>query len=140
MWNDPDVERARGHLEPAVTSDFIFCDPLHWHAGHDALEANVRQFRADQPAAVFEMASGFDTHHNRFRYRWNFTRRGRVLVEGLDIATVADSGLIERIDGFFGPVPNLAPIRALFGANVVGRAHARLRPIQEVRRQRRSCR
>jgi hypothetical protein len=86
------------------------------------------------------MASGFDTHHNRFRSRWNFTRRGRVLAKGLDIATVADSGLIERIDGFFGPVPNLAPIRALFGANVVGQAHAWLRPIQEVRRQRRSCR
>ncbi|MGI9608538.1 MAG: hypothetical protein ACR2P0_20575 [Acidimicrobiales bacterium] len=107
MWNgDPDDARER--LEKAVTEDFIFCDPLHWHVGHDALEANVRQFRADQPDAVFLMSSGWDHHHNRYRYRWDFTRRGRALVHGLDIATVdEESGLIERIDGFFGPMPDL---------------------------------
>ena len=105
MWNEPVIERVRGHLERAVTEDFIFCDPLEFHVGRDALERNVVRFRGEYPKAVFEMASGVDSHHNRHRYRWNFTLRGKVFVEGLDIATVSENGLIERIDGFFGPLP-----------------------------------
>ena len=46
-------------------------------------------------------------HHNRVRYHWNFTRRGRTLLRGFDVATIAESGLIERIDGFFGPRSDL---------------------------------
>lgn len=107
MWNEKDLIAVRGHLDAAVTEDFIFCDPLHLHVGRDELEANVRQFRADQPDAHFVLASGVDTHHNRFRYQWHFTRRGRVLVRGLDIATVGDGGRIERIDGFFGEIAAL---------------------------------
>lgn len=107
MWNEGDPSAVRGHLDQAVTTDFIFCDPLHWHVGRDALEENVIAFRAEQPAAEFVIGSGIDTHHNRYRYAWHFTRRGRVLVKGLDIATVAENGLIERIDGFFGELPPL---------------------------------
>lgn len=107
MWNERDPTEIRGHLVRAVTEDFDFCDPLHHHVGRDALEHNVRTFRAEQPDAEFVMASGVDTHHDRYRYAWHFTRRGRTLVAGLDIATVAGSGLIERIDGFFGDLPPL---------------------------------
>lgn len=106
MWNARDVAQVRGRLERAVTDDFVFCDPIHFHVGRDALEANVREFRADQPDAEFVLASGVDHHHNRYRYRWDFTRNGRVLVEGFDVATVSDGGLIERIDGFFGQLPD----------------------------------
>ena len=102
MWNEIELSRIRAHLDQAVTTDFIFCDPLHFHSGRDALEANVRTFRAEQPAAVFEIGSAVDSHHNRSRYVWHLTRRGRVLVKGFDVATLGDNGLIERIDGFFG--------------------------------------
>jgi SnoaL-like domain len=102
MWNEMDPARVRGHLDRAVTDDFVFCDPLHFHVGRDALEANVHAFRADQPKASFEIGSGIDAHHNRCRYAWHLIRRGRVLVRGFDVATIADNGLIERIDGFFG--------------------------------------
>ncbi|MFW2383195.1 MAG: hypothetical protein ACN4GZ_15695 [Acidimicrobiales bacterium] len=105
MWNETDPGRIRSHLDRAVSEDVEFCDPLHWHFGKDALEANVRQFRSDQPDAVFVLVSGFDHHNNRYRYRWDFTRRGRTLLEGLDITTVNDDGLIMRIDGFFGDLP-----------------------------------
>lgn len=102
MWNESDLTNVRHHLDRAVTEDFIFCDPVEHHVGRDALEANVTTFRTKYPDAVFELASSVDTHHNRYRYRWDFSLRGKVFVEGLDIATVSDSGLIERIDGFFG--------------------------------------
>ena len=105
MWNETDVSKIRSHLDQAVTEDFIFCDPLHWHVGRDALEDNVRTLRAKLPTARFEIASGIDSHHNRLRYDWHILRKGRLLMQGFDVTTVADSGLIERIDGFFGPLP-----------------------------------
>ncbi len=108
MWNEPDMSLVRQYLDDAVTENFIFCDPNDHHSGRDALEANVRGFRSKYRDAVFVMASGFDTHHDRVRYRWDLTIRGKVYVEGLDVATVSAGGLIERIDGFFGDLPPLA--------------------------------
>ena len=109
MWNETDPDKIRGHLEKAVTADFEFCDPLHFHVGYDGLEANVRALRAEHRDASFAAASAIDQHHNRLRYNWEF-RKGRHLVfVGLDIVTMADNGLIQRIDGFFGP---LAPLPA----------------------------
>ena len=107
MWNEPNLSAVRGLLDRAVTTNFVFCDPINFHVGRDALEANVRHFRTEQPLAVFVLASGVDAHHNRVRYHWNFTRRGRTLLRGFDVATIAESGLIERIDGFFGPLSDL---------------------------------
>ncbi len=108
MWNTADLAEARKHLDQAVTEDFIFCDPLEWHTGRDALEKNVKVFRRRFPEARFELRSGFDNHHNRYRYRWDMINEGEVVVEGTDVTTVSDSGLIERIDGFFGPIPGLS--------------------------------
>lgn len=105
MWNEGDPSKVRGHLDQAVTVNFIFCDPLHFHVGRDALEANVHGFRAEQPKVTFAVGSGVDSHHNRVRYEWHFIRGGRVLLRGFDVATLADDGLIERIDGFFGELP-----------------------------------
>lgn len=107
MWNHRDLDAVRPELDLAVTDEFIFCDPIHFHVGRAALEANVREFRAGQPLAEFRIGSGVDHHHNRYRYEWHLTRRDRVLLKGFDVATVADNGLIERIDGFFGELPAL---------------------------------
>jgi hypothetical protein len=107
MWNEHDLSLVRGHLDRAVTDDFIFCDPLHWYVGRDALEDNVKTFRTQYPKASFNMGSGFDHHHNRYRYQWKLMVGSRLLVLGLDIVTVNDNGLLERIDGFFGPIPEL---------------------------------
>lgn len=104
MWNERDLELVRSHLDRAVSEDVEFCDPLEHHVGRDALERNVRTFRSRYREARFEVVSDVDSHHNRVRYRWDFSIRGRIFVEGLDIATVSDAGLIERVDGFFGPL------------------------------------
>jgi hypothetical protein len=106
MWNERDPAQVRSHLDQAVTEDFIFCDPQHFHTGRDALEANVLGFRADHPLVSLEVASGVDAHHNRVRYEWHILKGTRVLFRGFDVATLADSGLIERIDGFFGSLPS----------------------------------
>jgi len=107
MWNETDPGRVRGHLDRAVSPDFVFCDPLHHHVGRTALEQNVRRFRSEHPRAEFVIGSGVDHHHDRYRYAWHLTVRGRIFVTGLDVATLGDDGLLERIDGFFGELPSL---------------------------------
>jgi hypothetical protein len=108
MWNEPDPDLIRVHLEKAVTADFEFCDPLHFHVGYDALEENVRTTRAEHPDARFARTSAIDHHHNRLRYSWEFRKGKHLVLVGLDVVTMADSGLIQRIDGFFGPLAPLA--------------------------------
>jgi hypothetical protein len=107
MWNETDPSKIRGHLERAVTPDFEFCDPLHFHLGYDGLEANVQRTRAEHPDAHFAPSTAIDQHHNRLRYNWEFRKGGRLVVVGLDIVTMAENGLIQRIDGFFGPLTPL---------------------------------
>jgi hypothetical protein len=48
-----------------------------------------------------------DQHHNRVRYSWEIHKGKRLLLVGLDIVTLADTGLIQRIDGFFGPLASI---------------------------------
>jgi hypothetical protein len=108
MWNELDPAKVRRHLDRAVTDDFIFCDPLHFHVGRDALEANVHGFRSENPKATIELGSGVDTHHNRVRYAWHIVRKTHILMRGYDVATIGADGMIERIDGFFGELPVLS--------------------------------
>ena len=108
MWNELDLELVRGHLDQAVSEDFLFADPINFHQGRDALEANVREFRAERPAARFSLASRLDSHNQRYRYEWNLIEDGKVTLRGFDVTTLDEDGLIERVDGFFGP---LRPLR-----------------------------
>ncbi|MEM7323971.1 MAG: nuclear transport factor 2 family protein [Actinomycetota bacterium] len=102
MWNEPDLGLVRGHLDLAVSEDVLWTDPQHAHVGRDALEANVIGLRTAKPAYRFVIASEIDAHHDRYRYHWHMMRRHRVLLRGMDIATVNSAGLICRVDGFFG--------------------------------------
>ena len=102
MWNERDLEKVRGHLDRAVTEDCLWVDPQNAHVGRDALEANVREFRTKFPTAELGLASRVDDHHDRYRYEWIIEVEGKTLMPGFDVMTLAESGLIERVDGFFG--------------------------------------
>lgn len=106
-WNASDVDQVRDHLGSAVTNDVEWNDPRDSFVGIDELEAAVRRLRTSKPDYVFTIASEIDCHHDRLRYRWDMSRNGRTLMEGLDIVTLeSGSGLIARVDGFFGhPTP-----------------------------------
>ena len=84
----------------------------------------MRRLRSSKPRYRFVIASEVDHHHDRLRYRWDMISGTRVMMEGLDVVTVSPhSGLIERVDGFFGqPTPTKgtdsgipAPLRATRG-------------------------
>ena len=101
-WNTSDIDRVRGLLERAVTHDVEWNDPRDSFVGIDELERAIAALRSSKPDYEFSIVSEIDRHHDRLRYRWDMHRRGRTLMEGLDIVTLAPSGLIERVDGFFG--------------------------------------
>lgn len=107
-WNEVDLRRVPEHLTGAVCEDVEWNDPRDSFVGILALEEAIGRLRTSQPGLRFVMASEVDHHHGRLRYRWDMVRRGRTLMEGLDIVTLDATGLICRIDGFFG---NPTPIR-----------------------------
>jgi len=109
MWNERDPDRIRVHLDACVADDCWWVDPLHQHTGRDALEANVRGFRATYPDAELGLASNIDSHNERHRYDWTITSSpGELLIRGFDVVTVdATSGMINRVDGFFGELERI---------------------------------
>lgn len=109
MWNERDPEQIRGHLDAAVSDDCLWVDPQHQHTGRDALEENVRDFRATFPNADLGVGSNIDSHNGRHRYEWVIVSDGALLIRGFDVVTVNDAGLIERVDGFFGTLTREGP-------------------------------
>ncbi len=102
-WNEPDLEQVPHHLVRAVTEDVEWNDPRDSFVGIAELEKAVRRLRTSKPGYMFAIASEIDHHHGRLRYRWDMFRGSRVLMEGLDVVTLDPaSGLIDRVDGFFG--------------------------------------
>ncbi len=110
-WNEPDVSALAAHLARAVTATVEWNDPRDSFAGIDALETNMRELRTTKPQYRFRIVSEIDAHHDRLRYRWDMIKDHRTLMQGLDVVTLCQtSGLIERVDGFFGePTPLLEP-------------------------------
>ena len=62
----------------------------------------VREFRTKFPTAELDLASRVDHHRERYRDEWVITMDGKVLMPGFDVVTLGTSGLLERVDGFFG--------------------------------------
>ena len=105
MWNERDPDLVRGHLDRAVSEDVIFADPRDFHVGRDELHRNTTRFRRAFPDADLSITSGVDSQHDRYRYEWRIADGDNVILDGFDVATINPDGLIERVDGFFGPLP-----------------------------------
>jgi len=102
-WNEPEPKRIHEHLVSAVTEDVEWNDPRDSFVGIAELETAIQRLRTSKPDYRFVIVSEIDHHHGRLRYRWDMTRNGRTLMEGLDVVTLErSSALIARVDGFFG--------------------------------------
>src|ERR1043166_9159550 len=95
-WNSAELDSIRELLERAVTADVEWNDPRDSFVGIDELEGAVRRLRTSKPGYEFTIVSELDCHHQRLRYRWDMGRKGRTLMEGLAVVTLAPSGLIQR--------------------------------------------
>lgn len=103
-WNERDAGQIRAHLDKALSPDILFADPANLTNGVDEFERMVRAFRAQGPGLRIERASGFNAHHNRFRYTWRAMLGEAEMGHGMDVAEIDENNLIVRIDAFFGPV------------------------------------
>jgi hypothetical protein len=107
LWNERDTARLDGHATRAVSDDVEFIDPANRAKGREALVTMVRETRVAMPDASYLLTSGVDGHNNRYRYSWIVINEGAVAVTGMDVTTLNADGLVERIDGFFGPFPDV---------------------------------
>ena len=106
-WSEKDVTKIRFHVDISVAENIVFADPANFIHGIDAFEQMIIDFRVKYPESVVKRTSGLDSHNNRFRYSWEIYLGEIMIVKGLDVATLNENGLIERIDGFFGDLPAL---------------------------------
>lgn len=104
-WNEKDPECIREHLDAALSPDVLFVDPDNYVEGIDAFETMVRKFLSERPTAKCEHTSGFNVHHNRYRYNWLVSLGDIPVVPGMDVVELNDQGKVVRVDGFFGLFP-----------------------------------
>ena len=105
-WNERDPQRVRAHLERALAPNVEFIDPSVETHGIDEFEANVHDVHRQLPGAEYSRTSGVDSHHRLHRYSWQISRDGEVLLPGFDVTEVDDDGMVTRVLGFFGPLPD----------------------------------
>ncbi|WOF73487.1 nuclear transport factor 2 family protein [Parvibaculaceae bacterium PLY_AMNH_Bact1] len=107
-WNEHDLSKVRGHLEKAVAPDVHFLDPNKDVTGIDAFVEMVHEFRTEiAPDAMNSRASGVDGHNGLYRYNWAIHSKGELVLTGFDMCMTNDDGMISKVYGFFGPLPEL---------------------------------
>ncbi len=107
VWNEPDAEKRKALLDPIWAAGATYTDPGVHAAGDGELLAHIAKVRAKRPGARVLRTSLVDVHHGLARFSWHVVQAdGIALPEGLDLAALSPDGQrIERIIGFFGPLP-----------------------------------
>jgi hypothetical protein len=101
-YGDPDKTRRT----LAVSGELI--DPPLTATGHAQIVAQSDALLSQFPGHRFRRSSGVDAHHGFARYAWQLISPADVVVlEGFDVAQTNDQGKLQRVVGFFGPLPTL---------------------------------
>lgn len=107
VWNEPDAESRRRAVAGLWTEDGIYTDPLAAAEGRQDIEEVISGVREQFPGYVFRLIGNADGHHNVVRFRWELVSEGgdKSVVEGFDVAVVADDGRVRDVYGFLDKVP-----------------------------------
>ena len=106
-WNEPDEAARTALLEKAWADDGFYQDPLGTADGRAALVAHIGGFHERFPGHTIDVASGVDSNVGDLRWAWVMRNGDEVVLDGVDFAELAADGRIQRIAGFFGPLPPL---------------------------------
>ena len=106
-WSDPDPARRRALLADVLTQGATYTDPRVHAESPGALALHIDRVLAERPGARVLRTSGVDVHHGMARFAWHVVQAdGSTLPEGIDVVWLnADGTRLERIVGFFGPLP-----------------------------------
>jgi hypothetical protein len=107
-YSEADATTRLDLLARSFTTDGTLTDPPFEGAGHDGINAVMSGVHEHYAGCSFRRVSGIDEHHGQFRYRWEMVGAdSAVIATGLDVGALADDGRIERVTGFFEPLPEL---------------------------------
>lgn len=106
-WDEPDAESRRRAIAGLWTEDGTYTDPLAAAEGRQAIEGVITGVREQFPGHTFRLLGNADTHHNVVRFRWELVpeESDESVVEGFDVAVVADDGRVRDVYGFLDKVP-----------------------------------
>jgi hypothetical protein len=105
---DPDRARREARIAELWAPDGELVDPPLEGRGHAQLSDLADLVLTHYPDHIFRRTSGVDAHHGRGRYAWELVApTGAVAVSGLDVIEFAPDGRVQRIVGFFGPLPEI---------------------------------
>lgn len=107
-WSEPDPDGRARALAEVWADGGIYTDPSVSVTGAAQLLAHIARVQARRPGARVLRTSPLDVHHDVARFAWHVVQAdGIALPDGLDIAFFSEDGeKIERIVGFFGPLPS----------------------------------
>jgi len=89
-----------------VAPDVHFVDPANDVTGIDAFVEMVDEFRQKLvPEGMCSRASGVDSHHGLYRCDWAIHSEDDLVTVGSDTVVTNDAGMISKVYGFFGPLP-----------------------------------
>lgn len=104
--NETNSGRRASLVEQAWASEGRWVDPPFEGQGRDAINGMVDAIYQQFPDHRFRRASGIDAHHDAVRIGWELiSPEGDVVITGTDVATLDTDGRLERVTGFFGPLP-----------------------------------
>lgn len=106
VWCEPDPEVRRLQLALVWSPSATYTDPTVHASNGDELLAHIAKVQARRPGAKVIRTSAIDEHHGCARFSWHVVQAdGTALPEGIDFLEVNSEGKIQRIVGFFGPLP-----------------------------------
>jgi hypothetical protein len=104
--NETDADRRAPLVEQTWTTNGRWVDPPFEGQGHEAINGMVDAVYQQFPDHRFRRVSAIDAHHDSLRIGWELVSPdGDVVIAGTDVAMLDGDGRLERVTGFFGPLP-----------------------------------
>jgi hypothetical protein len=105
-WTETDATRRAGLIERIWATDGRLIDPPLAAEGHAGISDMAAALQTQFPDHRFRRSSGIDAHHGYLRYGWELVGpEGTVALAGIDVGELTEDGRLQRITGFFGPLP-----------------------------------
>ena len=101
-WLETDAQRRAELLERAWATDAVYCDPLAFVRGREALSQHIAETQAGLSGGRIEVTAEATRHHDSAHFPWAISDAGGATVlTGFDVVQLDDAGRITRLTGFF---------------------------------------
>ncbi len=102
-WNSTDADTRAAAVAKTWAEEATSSDPLNEVTGHDELSAMFAGLQEQYPGHSFRQVGASDGHHKLVRWGWEMIDpEGQTVLDGIDVALLADDGRIYYLAGFFG--------------------------------------